>query len=185
MRNPRTSLTKEPVMGILAWIVLGLGAGLLANMMISGRRQQGLILICLTGVAGALAGGWAATQIFHLHYSLQEFFNASTWLSAIGGAAILLLAYHLATVHNRPVSPSRPLRASAVFSPVSLLLVGLGGLALHLAGVGTGWSMPRPGRSAHRALRFTPLATRALERARGARGSALRWWFRPRRLPAR
>lgn len=28
----------------------------------------------------------------------------------------------------------------AVFSPVSLLLVGLACLALHLAGVGTGWS---------------------------------------------
>ena len=31
-------------MGIIAWIVLGLGAGLLANMVIPGRRSQGLIL---------------------------------------------------------------------------------------------------------------------------------------------
>jgi hypothetical protein len=31
---------------------------------------------------------------------------------------------------------------SAVFSPTSLLLVGLASLALHLAGVGTGWSVP-------------------------------------------
>ena len=29
-------------MGIIAWIVLGLGAGLLANMLIPGRRSQGL-----------------------------------------------------------------------------------------------------------------------------------------------
>jgi uncharacterized membrane protein YeaQ/YmgE (transglycosylase-associated protein family) len=29
-------------MGIVAWIVLGLGAGLLANMPIPGRRSQGL-----------------------------------------------------------------------------------------------------------------------------------------------
>jgi hypothetical protein len=35
---------------------------------------------------------------------------------------------------------------SAVFSPVSLLLVGLTCLALHLAGVGTGWSVPRRGK---------------------------------------
>jgi hypothetical protein len=32
---------------------------------------------------------------------------------------------------------------SAVFSPMSLLLVGLICLALHLSGVGTGWSVPR------------------------------------------
>jgi hypothetical protein len=32
---------------------------------------------------------------------------------------------------------------SAVFSPTSLLLVGLACVALHLAGVGTGWSLPR------------------------------------------
>jgi hypothetical protein len=32
---------------------------------------------------------------------------------------------------------------SAVFSPTSLLLVGLACLGLHQAGVGTGWSLPR------------------------------------------
>ena len=83
-------------MGIIAWIVLGLGAGLLANMLIPGKRQQGLIITCLIGIAGALGGGWAATKIFHIH-TLHGFFNASTWLTAIAGAAILLLAYHLVT----------------------------------------------------------------------------------------
>ena len=34
---------------------------------------------------------------------------------------------------------------SAVFSPMSLLLVGLACLALHLAGVGTKWSVPKRG----------------------------------------
>jgi uncharacterized membrane protein YeaQ/YmgE (transglycosylase-associated protein family) len=81
-------------MGIIAWIVLGLGAGLLANMLIPGRRSQGLILTCLIGVAGALAGGWLATKLFHVH-TLHGFFNLSTWLTAIVGAAVLLAAYHL------------------------------------------------------------------------------------------
>jgi len=31
---------------------------------------------------------------------------------------------------------------NAVFAPSSLLLVGLACLALHLAGVGTGWKVP-------------------------------------------
>jgi uncharacterized membrane protein YeaQ/YmgE (transglycosylase-associated protein family) len=65
-------------------------------MLIPGRRQQGLIITCLIGVAGALLGGWLATKIFHIH-SLQGIFNLSTWLTAIVGAAILLLAYHLIT----------------------------------------------------------------------------------------
>jgi uncharacterized membrane protein YeaQ/YmgE (transglycosylase-associated protein family) len=81
-------------MSIIAWIVLGLAAGLIANMLIPGRRQQGLILTCLIGIVGALLGGWLATKIFHIH-TLHGFFNASTWLTAIAGAAILLLAYHL------------------------------------------------------------------------------------------
>jgi uncharacterized membrane protein YeaQ/YmgE (transglycosylase-associated protein family) len=81
-------------MGIIAWIVLGLGAGLLANMLIPGRRSQGLILTCAIGIAGALGGGWAATELFHVH-TLHGFFNLSTWLTAIGGAAVLLLVFNL------------------------------------------------------------------------------------------
>ena len=41
-------------MGIIAWIVLGLVAGLLAHMLIPGKRSQGLILTCVIGIAGAL-----------------------------------------------------------------------------------------------------------------------------------
>ena len=83
-------------MGIIAWIVLGLGAGLLANMLIPGRRSQGLIITCVIGIAGALLGGWLATKLFHV-VTLHGFFNLSTWLTAIAGAAVLLLAYHLLT----------------------------------------------------------------------------------------
>jgi hypothetical protein len=36
----------------------------------------------------------------------------------------------------------------AIFSPMSLLLLGLACLALHLAGVGTGWSLGGRGRPA-------------------------------------
>jgi uncharacterized membrane protein YeaQ/YmgE (transglycosylase-associated protein family) len=87
-------LAEESVMGIIAWIVLGLGSGLLANMLIPGRRSQGLVVTCVIGILGALAGGWLATKLFHIH-SLQGFFNLSTWITAVVGAAILLLAYHM------------------------------------------------------------------------------------------
>jgi hypothetical protein len=38
------------------------GAGLIASTLKTGRRSQGLILTCLTGITGALAGGWAAVR---------------------------------------------------------------------------------------------------------------------------
>ena len=81
-------------MSIIAWIVLGLVAGLIANMLIPGRRQQGLILTCAIGIVGALLGGWLATKLFHIQ-TIHGFFNLSTWLTSIDGAAVLLLAYHL------------------------------------------------------------------------------------------
>jgi uncharacterized membrane protein YeaQ/YmgE (transglycosylase-associated protein family) len=81
-------------MSVIAWITLGLVAGLVANVLIPGRSQRGLILTYVIGIVGALLGGWMATKLFHIH-SLQGFFNLSTWLTAIAGAAILLLAYHL------------------------------------------------------------------------------------------
>jgi uncharacterized membrane protein YeaQ/YmgE (transglycosylase-associated protein family) len=83
-------------MGIIAWIVLGLLAGLLANLLIPGKRQQGLLLTCIIGIVGALLGGWIASKVFHVR-SLNGFFHLSTWITAIAGAAVLLLIYHLVT----------------------------------------------------------------------------------------
>jgi hypothetical protein len=53
---------------------------------------------------------------------------------AIAAAIIFAIAFLL----NATSTATR-----AVFSPTSLLLVGLACLALHQAGVGTGWSLPR------------------------------------------
>jgi uncharacterized membrane protein YeaQ/YmgE (transglycosylase-associated protein family) len=86
-------------MSIIAWVVLGLAAGLLANLAVPGRRSQGLFLTCLIGIAGALGGGWAATAVFHGH-TLHGFFHLSTWLTAVVGAAILLLISRV--VNGRP-----------------------------------------------------------------------------------
>jgi len=81
-------------MSIIGWIVLGLAAGLIANKLVPGKRSQGLVFTCVLGIAGALGGGWVATKVFHIH-TLHGFFNLSTWLTAIAGAAVLLLVYHL------------------------------------------------------------------------------------------
>jgi uncharacterized membrane protein YeaQ/YmgE (transglycosylase-associated protein family) len=92
--------------GIIAWIILGLVAGLLANLLIPGRRAQGLIVTGLIGIVGALAGGWLATKLFHVH-TLHGFFNLSTWVTAIVGAAVLLLIFHLVTARGNTRGRSR------------------------------------------------------------------------------
>jgi uncharacterized membrane protein YeaQ/YmgE (transglycosylase-associated protein family) len=82
-------------MGIIAWIAVGLTAGLLANMRLPGKRPRGLIFICLTCFTGALGGAWVASQ-FRAH-GLAGFFSFSAWLAVIAEAAVLLLACHLLT----------------------------------------------------------------------------------------
>ncbi|MGN9837191.1 GlsB/YeaQ/YmgE family stress response membrane protein [Nonomuraea sp. H19] len=81
-------------MGIIAWIILGLVAGLIARMLVPGKDSQGLIITLVLGIAGALLGGFVATEVFHVS-GIQGFFHLSTWICAIAGAAVLLLAYNL------------------------------------------------------------------------------------------
>jgi uncharacterized membrane protein YeaQ/YmgE (transglycosylase-associated protein family) len=81
-------------LSIIAWIVLGIIVGAIAEHLISGRESHGIIITCLIGVGGALLGGWLATKIFHIH-SIHGFFNLSTWITAIVGSVVLLGAVHL------------------------------------------------------------------------------------------
>jgi uncharacterized membrane protein YeaQ/YmgE (transglycosylase-associated protein family) len=87
---------QEPIMSIIAWIVLGLVAGMIARAVVPGKDSHGLVITTLLGVGGALLGGYLATKLFHVT-TTRGFFNISTWITAVVGAAILLLAYHLVT----------------------------------------------------------------------------------------
>jgi uncharacterized membrane protein YeaQ/YmgE (transglycosylase-associated protein family) len=83
-------------MGIIAWIILGLVAGVIAKALVPGKDPNGLIITTLIGVAGALGGGFVATRLFDVD-GVQGFFDLSTWITAIAGSAVLLLSYHLVT----------------------------------------------------------------------------------------
>jgi uncharacterized membrane protein YeaQ/YmgE (transglycosylase-associated protein family) len=80
-------------MGVIAWILLGFVAGMVAKRIVPGMDRQGLVLTTLLGVAGALLGGYIATKLFNID-GIQGFFDISTWITAIAGAGLVLLAYH-------------------------------------------------------------------------------------------
>lgn len=50
-------------MSILAWLVVGLIAGWLANMVMRGGRGN-MVTDIIVGVIGAIVGGFLATQLF-------------------------------------------------------------------------------------------------------------------------
>ena len=79
-------------MGIIGWIILGLLAGLIAKMVFPGDDPGGLIITTVIGVVGALLGGFLA-QALGFGDPIDEFFDISTWIAAIVGAIILLVAY--------------------------------------------------------------------------------------------
>jgi len=81
-------------MGIIAWIILGLIAGVIAKRVVPGMDREGILMTTLLGVAGALLGGFLAVNLFHVT-GIQGFFNLSTWITAIAGSVVLLFGYHL------------------------------------------------------------------------------------------
>jgi uncharacterized membrane protein YeaQ/YmgE (transglycosylase-associated protein family) len=83
-------------MGIIAFIILGLLAGALAKALLPGDDPGGFIITAIIGVVGALLGGFLAGAIFDAD-PMDEFFDISTWLTAIVGSIILLLLYRLFT----------------------------------------------------------------------------------------
>jgi len=89
--------------GIIAFIILGLFAGIIAKAILPGDDPGGLIVTTIIGVVGAILGGFLAGVLFDAD-PLDEFFDISTWLTAIVGAIILLIIYRL-VVGRRPVTP--------------------------------------------------------------------------------
>jgi uncharacterized membrane protein YeaQ/YmgE (transglycosylase-associated protein family) len=83
-------------MGIIAFIILGLLAGAIAKAIMPGTDPGGFIITAIIGMVGALIGGFLAGLLFDAD-PLDEFFDVSTWLTAIIGAIILLAIYRMVT----------------------------------------------------------------------------------------
>ena len=85
-------------MSFLGFLLLGLIAGAIAKLILPGKQGGGWLITLLLGVVGALLGGWLGSVLFGT--GLENFFDLSTWLLAIGGAIIVLLIYVLVTRRN-------------------------------------------------------------------------------------
>ena len=82
-------------MGILAWIVVGLVAGVVAKALMPGGGPGGIILTTLLGIAGAFVGGFLASAT-GIGAGIAHF-DLRTIAVAIVGAIVLLFAYQMLT----------------------------------------------------------------------------------------
>ena len=89
------------MLGILAWIVLGLIAGLIAKAIMPGKDPGGAIITTLLGIVGAVIGGYVGRAL--LGYgratdtagSLSEPGFLMSLVLAVVGAIIVLAVYRL------------------------------------------------------------------------------------------
>jgi uncharacterized membrane protein YeaQ/YmgE (transglycosylase-associated protein family) len=78
---------------IIAWIILGILAGMIAKAIMPGGEGLGIILTTILGIAGALLGGFLALAL-GLGDPIDEFFDISTWIAAVVGALIILFLWN-------------------------------------------------------------------------------------------
>lgn len=85
----------ERIMGILAWILVGLVAGLIARLLVPdeglGNGLVGIVVTVLLGIAGALLGGFLAVAM-GLSNGVDDF-DIGTIFLAVVGSVLILIAY--------------------------------------------------------------------------------------------
>jgi len=81
-------------LGILAWILFGAIAGLIAKALMKENAPGGFIATVLLGIVGALVGGFLGVQM-----GLGDLsgFDLRSMALAVGGGVVVLFIYGLAT----------------------------------------------------------------------------------------
>ena len=77
---------------ILGWAVFGLVAGAIARLLHPGRDPMNWLWTMLLGIGGAVVGGWIGSAL-----GVSTDRGLMSWIAAVGGAILLLIAYHFAT----------------------------------------------------------------------------------------
>jgi len=84
---------------IIGWAVFGLVAGAVARLLHPGRDPMNWIWTMLLGIGGALIGGWIGSQM-----GMNTDQGVASWIAAIAGAIILLVAYHFLSARTATTS---------------------------------------------------------------------------------
>jgi uncharacterized membrane protein YeaQ/YmgE (transglycosylase-associated protein family) len=76
-------------MGIVAWIVVGAVAGILASFVM--RSREGLLMKIVLGIVGGLIGGYVATNVLKMG-SVNGINVESIVIATIGAIAVIFVA---------------------------------------------------------------------------------------------
>jgi uncharacterized membrane protein YeaQ/YmgE (transglycosylase-associated protein family) len=76
--------------GLVAWIALGLVAGVIARLVVPGRQNIGCVATLAVGVVGALVGGFVAEAVFDEQVDFA--FDLKSLAIATAFAIVLLFA---------------------------------------------------------------------------------------------
>ena len=93
------------IVNLLVWALFGLLAGVVAKLIVkqplANRADPvGILLTIVLGIAGALIGGFVASQLFNWDIST---FSIGGFVVAVLGALLLLFVYGLVTSARRSV----------------------------------------------------------------------------------
>jgi uncharacterized membrane protein YeaQ/YmgE (transglycosylase-associated protein family) len=86
-------------MAVIVWILLGLGIGLLASKIVS-TTGEGTVVDILLGIIGAMIGGWLFGLFGGLSMAGLDINTVYSAGSAIIGAIVLLVIYHVFYRHR-------------------------------------------------------------------------------------
>jgi uncharacterized membrane protein YeaQ/YmgE (transglycosylase-associated protein family) len=78
-------------MGIISWIVLGAVAGFIASFLMGSR--DGLLMMIILGIVGAVVGGFIASTV--LHVADVTGFNLESLIVAVLGAVLVIFVARL------------------------------------------------------------------------------------------
>lgn len=88
------------MMGLLSWVIMGLIAGLLGRFLLPGRDAMGCFVTTLTGIVGAVVGGFVATW---LGFGGFRGFDIYSFFVATAGAILFLIVLRILRGSNRKV----------------------------------------------------------------------------------
>lgn len=76
-------------MNVVAWIIFGLIAGVVANLIDPAPARGGVLGAIVLGIVGAIVGGWIGAALFGVGVTG---FNLNSFVIAVVGALLVLVA---------------------------------------------------------------------------------------------